>query len=347
MPEAANARVEAARIRVEAACRDLIDSRALRRRVLDAIRPVVPFDAFAWLLVDPETTVGTAPLAEAPCLSELPRLIRLKYVEAPHRWTGLEPGVPVALGAGGGGVWRAFLTSYGVSDVASILIADRFGSWAFLDLWRTSPGTFDGRELALLQVLLAPVAAGLRRCQARMFDVPALTPPTETGPAVLLLSPELVVRQQTDDSARYLRELLPTEADRQPVPAGAYNVAAQLLANQAGVDPHPPVAGVALGAGSWLEFRAARLGSSGSGDIAVTIERMAPRARLTIFSRSHGLSTQETRVLECLADGDDTRTVAGRLFLSEFTVQDHLKSVFTKTDVRNRRTLLARALSSP
>jgi DNA-binding CsgD family transcriptional regulator len=32
------------------------------------------------------------------------------------------------------------------------------------------------------------------------------------------------------------------------------------------------------------------------------------------------------------------------MFVSEHTVQDHLKSIFSKTATRNRRTLLARAL---
>jgi DNA-binding CsgD family transcriptional regulator len=31
------------------------------------------------------------------------------------------------------------------------------------------------------------------------------------------------------------------------------------------------------------------------------------------------------------------------MFVSEHTIQDHLKSIFDKTAVRNRRTLLARA----
>jgi DNA-binding CsgD family transcriptional regulator len=34
------------------------------------------------------------------------------------------------------------------------------------------------------------------------------------------------------------------------------------------------------------------------------------------------------------------------MFLSEHTVQDHLKSMFSKTATRNRRSLLSRALGT-
>ena len=47
-------------------------------------------------------------------------------------------------------------------------------------------------------------------------------------------------------------------------------------------------------------------------------------------------------MLERLALGADTRTLALDLYLSEHTVQDHLKSIFDKTNTRNRRTLLGR-----
>jgi hypothetical protein len=71
------------------------DTISLRLALLDEIHHVVKFDAYAWLLTDPETEVGSAPLADVPCLPELPRLIRLKYLTAINRWTGLD--VPVAL----------------------------------------------------------------------------------------------------------------------------------------------------------------------------------------------------------------------------------------------------------
>jgi len=64
------------------ACAQETDARILQLRVLDEIRRSVAFDAFAFVLTDPVTSVGTSPLADVPCLPELPRLIRLKYLTA-------------------------------------------------------------------------------------------------------------------------------------------------------------------------------------------------------------------------------------------------------------------------
>jgi hypothetical protein len=79
MGSAAHARVREAITRI---CRGEADARTLRLEVLDAIRRAVGFDAYAWLLTDPETSVGSSPLADVPCLPQLPQLIRLKYATA-------------------------------------------------------------------------------------------------------------------------------------------------------------------------------------------------------------------------------------------------------------------------
>lgn len=311
--------------------------------MLGEIRRKVGFDAYAWPLTDPETAVGTAPLADVPCLPELPRLIRLKYLTATNRWTALSPGTVTTLcGATGGELaqsllWREMLDGYGVADVASVVFADRFGVWAFLDLWRSRP--FDAAEVATLTRILEPLTPALRQAQAETF-IARDGAPARSGPVVLLLSPDLDVLGHTPDTAEYLRVLVPPGDGHAPVPAGAYNVAAQLLANEAGVDTHRPAARVHLADGRWLTLRAARI----IRDIAVTIEESAPAERVALFGRAFGLSSRERELLGHLAHGSDTRDLARRMFLSEHTVQDHLKSIFGKTAVRNRRTLLARAL---
>ena len=336
--------------RVERMCRDSLGERPLRVAFIDELRCSVGFDWYAWLLTDPETEVGSSPLADTPSLPDLPRLIRAKYLTEVNRWTSLDA-TATSLNTATGGVnersrvWREVLSSYGVVDVASLVFRDAHGCWGFVDLWRSgAAGSFSGSDLDCLAAIVGPVTDALRRGQARTFD--EATPlPARSGPVVLILSPELEVKAQTPETEEYLRNLVPPDGDRRPIPAGAYNVAAQLLAVEAGIDDHPPTSRVHLGGGVWLTLRAARVDAEGSStdrDIAVTIEMTSPSERRSLFARSHALSPRETELLDHLAQGLDTRTIAQALFMSEHTVQDHLKSIFTKTGAHNRRTLLAR-----
>lgn len=80
-------------------------------------------------------------------------------------------------------------------------------------------------------------------------------------------------------------------------------------------------------------LRAVRLDA---GTIAATI----PVDPLEPFSRCFGLSPREVELLGHLAAGRDTRDLADRMYLSEHTVQDHLKSIVAKASVHNRRGLL-------
>jgi DNA-binding NarL/FixJ family response regulator len=328
------------------------DALSLRLAVLDEIHRVVGFDAYAWLLTDPETEVGSAPLADVPCLPELPQLIRLKYLTSVNRWTQLDAPVARLHEATGGHldrslVWREMLARYGVTDVASLVFRCRHGCWGFLDLWRSKPGdTFTDEDAGFLTAIAKPVTAAMRHTQASTFSRSAPAP-TRVGPVVLVLSPDLRVRAQTLETDEYLKRLVPTSADRQPIPAGAYNVAAQLLSVESGIDHHPPTARVHLSNGAWLTLRAARIVAATpteEQDIAVTIEATAPAERMALFGRACALSAREMDLLGHLIAGSDTRSIAQRMFVSENTVQDHLKSIFTKTGTGNRRTLLACAV---
>ncbi|SNT37576.1 DNA-binding transcriptional regulator, CsgD family [Asanoa hainanensis] len=276
------------------------ESRALRSAALAELGRVVPFDAAVWPLTDPETSVGVAPLASVPpaLMPELPRLIQLKYLTEVNRWTTLTGAARLETPAASL-VWRELLHAHGVTDVASVVFRDRYGCWAFLDLWRLG-GTFAGFELAFLDELAALLTPELRRCVADCFQAGDPSGTREPGPVMLLLDAGLRVLGQTPRTADYLARLLP-DGEGEPVPAAAYNVAAQLVAVENGVDGQPPLA------------------------------------------RACGLAARESELLRHLSTGADTRTIAARMFLSENTVQDHLKSIFDKTGTRSRRALLSRA----
>jgi DNA-binding CsgD family transcriptional regulator len=78
--------------------------------------------------------------------------------------------------------------------------------------------------------------------------------------------------------------------------------------------------------------------------VIVAVARAAELAPIIV--QTYGLSERERErerdVTELVVRGHSTREVAQRLHLSPHIVQDHLKSIFTKTGVRTRRELVAR-----
>ena len=79
-----------ARERIGAVVSEPLDASRLRQQVLAVLREVIEFDAYVWLLTDPVTTVGAAPVADVPCLPQLPALIKAKYATPVNRWTALQ-----------------------------------------------------------------------------------------------------------------------------------------------------------------------------------------------------------------------------------------------------------------
>jgi DNA-binding CsgD family transcriptional regulator len=349
-----------ARERIGAVIWEPVDAKRLRRQVLAVLREVIDFDAYVWLLTDPVTTVGAAPLADVPCLPELPALIKAKYATPVNRWTVLQlqksPAGTLSDAAGGeldrSLMWRDVLCRYGIGDVASVVFADQFGCWGFLDLWRNNTrGSFSAADAGFLAAAAAPLATALRHCQARTFIDPATQHRPDLGPVVLTLDDDLRITSRTAASRGWLDALLPPKADERSIPASAYNVAAQLLAVEQGVDTHPALARTHLADGFWLALRAARLSpdqppASGTATIVVTIEEASAAERVELFGRAFGLSAREYELLGLLATGSDTRRMAREMSLSEHTIQDHLKSIFAKTGAHDRVTVLSRALGT-
>lgn len=345
----------AVRGRMERICGAGLTPKAFREQVLVALRPALPFDVHVWLLTDPITRVGTSPLADVPMLPwpRLPELGRLRYLTQLLRWSDLMDSgraCGLLLEESGGEpersmLWARMLRGFGVVDVATLALWDRYGCWAWLDLWRCGDAPpYQREDRELLEDLAAPLTRGIREAQARTF-VDESADLAMTGPAVVLLDADLRVRSQTDWAAEALHRLNPPDENIPAIPAAAYNVGGALVAHERGVPVGPPWSRVHLGAGRWVTLRAARMGGEG-GDVAVTIEPSTPAERREVFALAHALTPREREILDQLATGADAPTIAERLVLSLHTVHDHVKAILAKTGTSNRQQLVARIVGT-
>jgi DNA-binding CsgD family transcriptional regulator len=91
----------------------------------------------------------------------------------------------------------------------------------------------------------------------------------------------------------------------------------------------------------WIRARAEPITSASGSPRGITIVIDAARAGyvLPLAAGAYRLTGRELEVVRCVLNGLDTRSVAASLHISEYTVQDHLKSVFGKVGVRSRREL--------
>ena len=90
-----------------------------------------------------------------------------------------------------------------------------------------------------------------------------------------------------------------------------------------------------------MRARAERITSAAGRQQGVVVVIDAARAGsvLPLAARAYRLTGRELEVVRGVLNGLDTRSVAASLHIAEYTVQDHLKSVFDKTGVRSRREL--------
>jgi DNA-binding CsgD family transcriptional regulator len=74
----------------------------------------------------------------------------------------------------------------------------------------------------------------------------------------------------------------------------------------------------------------------------VTLEEPRSPELAPLIADAYGLSVRERAVTQLVAQGLPTTEIAAVLYLSPYTVQDHLKSIFDKVGVGTRGELVAR-----
>ncbi len=78
--------------------------------------------------------------------------------------------------------------------------------------------------------------------------------------------------------------------------------------------------------------------------IMVTVEKFSTRLTADVkkIGSKFGLTKREIEVLKGVARGMTNRDISTLLFISEYTVKDHVRSIMQKIDVNNRPLLICR-----
>jgi DNA-binding CsgD family transcriptional regulator len=234
---------------------------------------------------------------------------------------------------------------FGFGDEARVIFREGGQAWGAMALFRGEGDTaFDADDVAFLASLSTQFARGVRTgLLARVAEVPAGVGPA--GPAVIIVGRDDQVLQLSAGAEQRLRLLSHGElasASDPMSPVSALVGAARRYAR--GELPHPPRSRVRSRDGMWFVLHASPLSGAGerAGEVVVTIEEARPPEIVALVVAAFGLTPRERDVTQLVLQGVDTKEIAATLHLSAYTVQDHLKSVFEKADVRSRRELIAR-----
>jgi DNA-binding CsgD family transcriptional regulator len=311
----------------------------LHRAAIDVVERVVPTELTCWASLDPDTAV-IATMTSGPNLIPAeyePVLATCEYGGTePHTFAELarrpEPvarlsDVPRRDAARSGRlneVWRPLGLRH---ELRAVFRVDGT-CWGAAGLVRR--GEFSDREAEFVAAV-APALAAATRVAARCGAHRAVA-----GPAIVVVGPDGVPRAATSAARTWQDELDSIAPGRfavmlRAVVTGARSAAAGTFR-----------ARVRDASGGWILLRASRLIGEDDRETVVTVERASGDELLGLLFAAYGLTAREREVCHEVVAGRSTSDMAARLAISAHTVQDHLKSVFGKVDVRSRGELVAK-----
>ena len=206
---------------------------------------------------------------------------------------------------------------------------------------------FTAREVGFVRRVAPHIAAGLRAAtlQRELHDDQV----GDDAAGVLVLDGRGTVVQHNAAAERRLEELGDLgerwrEAKTLPAPVwtvlGALNEA---LKPETDRDLNgSPYLRVRARSGRWLTLQASRTEPSSSrpSESVVIIAPAGPKEVLRLTAIGYGLSPREQEVVDLVVRGASTKQISQVLYISEYTVKDHLKNIFGKVGVRGRRALV-------
>ena len=309
----------------------------------------VPFEGVCVLTMDPATLMPTgAVLENGPPAAAHPRLRENEFRgEDFIAWRSLalsERHAATLSGATGGVLDRSerhreIMGPHGFGDELRAALVDRDATWGALVLMRGSDrDPFSPADPAIVEAVTSQLAEGLQR--AVLLDRDAPEPAVgEDAAGVVVLAPDGTTAFADDVAAAWMDEL-GGNGSAPPV-VSAVATRARTVAAGTAHDGRIARARVRTESGRWLVVRGSVLADKPGAQVAVMIEPARPHELAPLVADAYRLTEREREVTRLVARGLSTEAIAARLYLSPWTVQDHLKAIFEKVGVATRGELVA------
>lgn len=314
----------------------------LHAQVAGMVQRTVQADLACWAAIDPEMLVISTMVSgenRLPAEYEAP-LAAAEYSQAdePHRFAALAARrQPVARfsdlprqqrqrSARLVDVWRPLGLD---RELRGVFLADG-ACWGAAGMVRTGRD-FSDREVDFLTAL-APALGSATRLAVRAHHQ---RDPLPRRPAIVVVGPDGELRTMTA-AAREWREVLD-----EPAPGRFALMMAVMAGGAHAAHGDTFRARVQDRDGQWVLLQASPLLGEDA-QTAVVLERATGHEVVGLLLAAYALTSRERDICREVIAGHSTADIAARLFISAHTVQDHLKSVFTKVEVRSRGELVAR-----
>jgi DNA-binding CsgD family transcriptional regulator len=219
-----------------------------------------------------------------------------------------------------------------------------------MDLIRESGSPdFKPREASLLRRIAPHLGNGLKMAALRV-QIPVEEGATDV-PGVLTLDYRGRVVQHTPEAERWLRDLehlRPGWRERGDLPRAVLMVVLSLRRalspERARDEASVPTLRARARSGRWLTLYGSMTEATPErrAETVIIIEPTKPEELLPFSMSAYGLSPREEELVELVVRGLSTTRISRTLFISEHTVQNHLRSVFEKVGVRSRGELVKR-----
>jgi DNA-binding CsgD family transcriptional regulator len=315
----------------------------------EAVRPLIPFDAYCWHTVDPGTILFTGSVnRNVGCSGSW--LAHHEYVvDDVNKWSFLAHSGRVAgaisidtHGDPNRSARHRSHEAFGFGDELRVsLTVDGiyWGAAAFLR--HSDQPWFTAAEVRALSGLSTSIATGLRRAIATQSTRGESR--VDWGPGVVVFDENGQPESTSTAAERWISELVEDPAPDHPSESKIVQaIAASARVIPPGTDPLELAARVRVRTrgGTWLLLYGTRLSGGPNGRTAVIIHPATPHDVAPVVALSYGLTDREARVAMQCIQGRPTKEIAKALSMSPYTVQDHLKSIFDKTGVHTRGELV-------